>query len=103
MVGRKTAGLPRVPLFSAVRRAPEKPYIRYLLKHLTLWEAVMTLHSTVFIALILLIGERIPSIADEGPNQTFTCTAKTFNECLMEAPCSAWKRSGPKGYKLARD
>jgi hypothetical protein len=32
--------------------------------------------------------------------QTFTCTAKTFNECLMEAPCSAWKRSGPREYKL---
>ncbi len=60
----------------------------------------MTLHSTVFAALELLIGARVPSIADEGPNQAFTCTAKTFNECLMEAPCSAWKRSGLKGYKL---
>jgi hypothetical protein len=38
--------------------------------------------------------------AEEAPKQTFTCTAKTFNECLMEAPCSAWKRLGPKGYKL---
>jgi hypothetical protein len=25
---------------------------------------------------------------------------KTFNECLMEAPCSAWKRVGSKGYQL---
>jgi len=41
-----------------------------------------------------------PSIADDRPNQTFTCTAKTFNECLMKAPCSAWKRSGSKEYKL---
>ena len=61
----------------------------------------MTLHSTLSIALILFIGAAFPTIAEEGPNQTFTCTAKTFNECLMEAPCSAWKRSGPKEYKLA--
>ena len=60
----------------------------------------MPLHSTVLMALILLIGATVPGIAEEGPNQTFTCTAKTFNECLMEAPCSAWKRSGPKEYKL---
>jgi len=57
-------------------------------------------HSTVLTALILLIGATVPSLAEEGPNQTFTCTAKTFNECLMEAPCSSWKRSGPKAYKL---
>jgi hypothetical protein len=57
-------------------------------------------HSTVLIALILLIGATVPGIAEEGRNQTFTCTAKTFNECLMEAPCSVWKRSGPKEYKL---
>ena len=60
----------------------------------------MPLHSTVLMALILLIGATVPGIAEEGPNQTFTCTAKTFNECLMEAPCSAWKRLGPKGYQL---
>jgi hypothetical protein len=60
----------------------------------------MPLHSTGLIALILLIGATVPSIAEDGPNQTFTCTAKTFNECLIEAPCSAWKRSGPKAYKL---
>ena len=60
----------------------------------------MPLHSTVLTALTLLIGATVPSLAEEGPNQTFTCTAKTFNECLMEAPCSAWKRSGPKAYKL---
>jgi hypothetical protein len=59
----------------------------------------MHLNSTVLMAL-LLIGVTVPSIAKEGPSQTFTCTAKTFNECLMEAPCSAWKRSGPKEYKL---
>ncbi len=80
--------------------APDKPYIRYFLYHSTLSETVMPLHSTVLIALILLIGATVPSLAEEGPNQTFTCTAKTFNECLMEAPCSAWKRSGPKAYKL---
>ena len=60
----------------------------------------MPLHSTLLMALILLIGAAVPSIAEEGSNQTFTCTAKTFNECLMEAPCSAWKRLGPKGYHL---
>jgi hypothetical protein len=60
----------------------------------------MALHSTLLMALILLIGAAVPSIAEDGSNQTFTCTAKTFNECLMEAPCSAWKRSGPKAYKL---
>jgi hypothetical protein len=59
----------------------------------------MRLQSTVLIAFIL-IGATVPSIAEDRPNQTFTCTAKTFNECLMEAPCSAWKRSGPKEYKL---
>ena len=82
--------------------APERPYIRYFLKrvHSTLWETVMALHSTVLIALVLLIGATVPSFAEEGSKQTFTCTAKTFNECLMEAPCSAWKRLGPKEYKL---
>jgi hypothetical protein len=59
----------------------------------------MPMHSTVLIALILLIGATVRSLAEEEP-KTFTCTAKTFNECLMEAPCSAWKRSGPKEYKL---
>jgi hypothetical protein len=62
--------------------------------------ALMALHSTVLIALVLLIGAAVPSLGEEGPKQTFTCTAKTFNECLMEAPCSAWKRLGPKGYQL---
>ena len=60
----------------------------------------MTLNFTASIALTLFIGATVPTLADEGPNQTFTCTAKTFNECLMEVPCSAWKRSGPKEYKL---
>ena len=60
----------------------------------------MVVNSTVLITLVLLIGAAVPGIAEEGPNQTFTCTAKTFNECLMEAPCSAWKRLGPKGYQL---
>jgi hypothetical protein len=60
----------------------------------------MALHSTVLIALVLLFGATVPCFAEEAPKQTFTCTAKTFNECLMEAPCSAWKRLGPKGYKL---
>ena len=60
----------------------------------------MALHSTVLTALILLIGATVASLAEEEPKQTFTCTAKTFNECLIEAPCSAWKRSGPKAYKL---
>ena len=60
----------------------------------------MPLHSTVLTALILLIGATVPGLAEEGPNQTFTCAAKTFNECLIEAPCGAWKRSGPKAYKL---
>ena len=60
----------------------------------------MTLHFTVLTALVLLIGAAVPSLAEEAPDQTFTCTAKTFNECLIEAPCSAWKRSEPKAYKL---
>ena len=60
----------------------------------------MTLNFTSSIALTLFIGATVPTLAEQGPNQTFTCTAKTFNECLMEAPCSAWKRSGPKEYKL---
>ena len=60
----------------------------------------MPLHSTVLTALILLVGATAPILAEEGPDQTFTCTAKRFNECLIEAPCSAWKRSGPKAYKL---
>ncbi len=59
----------------------------------------MRLHSAALIAFIL-IGATLPSTAEDRPNQTFTCSAKTFNECLMEAPCSAWKRSGPKEYKL---
>ena len=66
----------------------------------TLWEAVMAVNSTVFIAVALLIGATVPSFAEDEPKQSFTCTAKTFNECLMEAPCSAWKRLGPKGYQL---
>jgi hypothetical protein len=59
----------------------------------------MRLHFPVLIAFIL-IGGTVPTIAEDAPNQNFTCTAKTFNDCLMEAPCSAWKRSGPKEYKL---
>jgi hypothetical protein len=60
----------------------------------------MALQSTVLIALVLLLGATVPCLAEEAPKQPFTCTAKTFNECLMEAACSAWKRLGPKGYKL---
>jgi hypothetical protein len=54
----------------------------------------------VLLALILLIGAAAPSFAEEEPKGTFTCTAKTFNECLMEAPCDAWKRLGQKQYQL---
>src|SRR5262249_27600633 len=60
----------------------------------------MALHSIVLTAWVLLLGATVPCFAEEAPKQTFTCTAKTFNECLMEAPCSAWKQLGPKGYKL---
>ena len=60
----------------------------------------MTLHPTVLIPWVLLLGATAPSLAEEASKQGFTCTAKTFNDCLMEAPCSAWKRSGPKDYKL---
>ena len=60
----------------------------------------MVLNPTVLIALAILIGATGPSFAEEEPKQAFTCTAKTFNECLMEAPCSAWKKLGPKGYQL---
>ena len=57
-------------------------------------------HSTVLIPLVLLLGATVPCLAEEGSKQNFTCTAKAFNDCLMEAPCSAWKRLGPKDYKL---
>ena len=60
----------------------------------------MAVNSTALIALVTLIGATVPSFAEEEPKQTFACTAKTFNECLMEAPCSAWKRVGSKGYQL---
>ncbi len=60
----------------------------------------MAVNSALLLALILLIGAAVPSFAEEEPSQTFTCTAKTFNECLMEAPCSAWTRLGSKGYQL---
>jgi hypothetical protein len=60
----------------------------------------MTLHHTVLILLVSLLGATVPSLAEEGSQQNFTCTAKAFNDCLMEAPCSAWKRLGPKDYKL---
>jgi hypothetical protein len=58
------------------------------------------LHPTVVISLALLLGATVPSLAEEGAKQNFTCTAKAFNDCLMEAPCSAWKRLGPKDFKL---
>ena len=60
----------------------------------------MTLHSTVLIPMVLLLGATVPCLAEEASKQSFTCTAKTFNDCLMEAPCSAWKRLGPKDYKI---
>ena len=60
----------------------------------------MTLRCTVLIPLVLLLGATVPCLAEEESKQSFTCTAKTFNDCLLEAPCSAWKRSGPKEYKL---
>jgi hypothetical protein len=60
----------------------------------------VAVNATVLLALILLMGAAIPGFAEES-KQTFTCTAKTFNECLMEAPCSAWTRLGPKGYQLS--
>jgi hypothetical protein len=55
----------------------------------------MPLHSTVLIALILLIGATVPSIAEEGANQTFTCTAKTFND-------ASWKPRAVLGKGQAR-
>jgi hypothetical protein len=60
----------------------------------------MTLHSIVLNSLVLLLGATVPCLAEEASKQSFNCTAKTFNDCLMEAPCSAWKRLGPKDYKL---
>jgi hypothetical protein len=60
----------------------------------------MTLHNTVLIPLVLLLGGTVSSLAEEGSKQSFTCTAKAFNDCLLEAPCSAWKRLGPRDYKL---
>jgi hypothetical protein len=86
--------------FSSGHYSPGKAVHSLFSETLTFREAVMTLHSTILIASVLLIGATVPSIAEEGPDRSFTCSAKTFNECLMEAPCSAWKRSGPKEYKL---
>jgi hypothetical protein len=86
--------------FCSSHYGPRKAVHSLFLNHSTSSETLMPLHSTVLMVFILLIGASVPSLAEEGPNQTFTCTAKTFNECLMEAPCSAWKRSGPKAYKL---
>jgi len=60
----------------------------------------MTLHSTVLIPLVWLLGATVPCLAEEVSKQSFTCTAKAFDDCLMEAPCSAWKRLGLKDYKL---
>jgi hypothetical protein len=54
----------------------------------------MPLHATALTALILLIGATVPSLAEEGPNQTFNCTAKTFNECLIEARAALGKGQG---------
>jgi hypothetical protein len=60
----------------------------------------MTLHSTVLISLALSLGTTVPCLAEESSKQNFTCTSRAFNDCLMEAPCSVWKRLGPKDYKL---
>jgi hypothetical protein len=60
----------------------------------------MTRPSIVLIPLVLLLGATMPCFAEEASKQSFNCTAKTFNDCLMEAPCSAWKRLGSKDYKL---
>ena len=59
----------------------------------------MTLRSAVLVPLVLLLEATVPCVAEEG-SKSFTCAAKAFNDCLMEAPCSAWKRLGPKDYKL---
>jgi hypothetical protein len=55
----------------------------------------MTMHSTVLIALVLLIGATVPNIADEGPNQPFTCTAKRLTS-------ASWKRRAVLGKGQAR-
>jgi hypothetical protein len=60
----------------------------------------MSLHSTLLIPLVWLLGATVPCLAEEASKQSFACTAKAFNDCLMEAPCSAWKRLGLKDYKL---
>ena len=60
----------------------------------------MTPQAALLVPLILLLGDTAPCLAADASKQSFTCTAKTFNDCLMEAPCSAWKRLGPKDYKL---
>jgi hypothetical protein len=44
----------------------------------------MTLHHTVLVPLVLLLGATVPSFAEEGSKHDFTCTAKAFNDCLME-------------------
>jgi hypothetical protein len=60
----------------------------------------MTLRSAALVPLVLLLAATVPCLAEEASKQSFTCTAKAFNDCLMEAPCTAWKRLGPKDYKL---
>ena len=87
----------RMRCCKAIRRSN----IRYFLKSVWLYgRRSMTLHSTVLIPLVYLFGATVPCLAEDGSKQSYTCTAKAFNDCLMEAPCSAWKRLGPKDYKL---
>jgi len=43
----------------------------------------MTPHHTVLIPLVLLLGATVPSLAEEGSKQNFTCTARAFNDCLI--------------------
>ena len=64
----------------------------------------MTPHSTVTIPLVLLLGTTVPCLAQEGSKQSFTCTAKAFNDCLMEAPCVETLRQmrEPRAARVAR-
>jgi hypothetical protein len=54
----------------------------------------MTLHSTVLIPMVLLLGATVPCLAEEASKQSFTCTAKTFNDCLMEARLETVRSEG---------
>jgi hypothetical protein len=65
-------------------RAIRRPHIRYFLKSvLALWEAVMALHSTPLIALVLLLGATVPCFAEETPSRGNPVEGETISGGTM--------------------